>query len=494
MLEEKNLLVRTYNPSHQDFEIRGCASDSRYVYPLNIFVCKGRAFKPSYLMNAVIAGATAFMCQEHMAAPLARKMPGVPYITVRDIRLAMAWVSAMSYDYPDLRIPIVGITGTKGKSSVSYMLRSIVDQKEKDKAAIIGSIETYDGVERKESTNTTPEAPDLWRHISYSADTKKSPLIMEVSSQGLKYDRVLGVHFEIGCFLNIDRDHISPVEHPSFEDYFESKLKLFKSCKKAVVNLDSDHIEEIMDAASSCETVLTCSSRSSTADVWASDIESMQGSICFLAHTPEWTDTITLTMPGLFNIDNALAAIAIATLLGIDASQIKAGLASTKVPGRMELIDYDNSRIQAIADYAHNRLSFQKFFESCAEEFKGYKMIAVFGAVGDKCQERRKELPEVAAQWADKIIYTEDDPAHEKVEDICADLIANTPEGCDYQVIANREKAIFKAVEIASETDEPCLICLLAKGDTTTQHVGDSFVPMKPDAQSFIEAMQQLGL
>lgn len=148
------------------------------------------------------------------------------------------------------RGPIVGITGTKGKSTSSYMLRSIIDTAAgASVCGIIGSIDTYDGVEHIESKNTTPEAPDLWRHLTHARTAQLVSMVMEVSSQALKYDRTLGVSLDIACFLNIGTDHISPVEHPSFEDYFTSKLKIFSQCRRAVVNLGTEHLGLVLDAA-----------------------------------------------------------------------------------------------------------------------------------------------------------------------------------------------------------------------------------------------------
>ena len=234
--------------SDPDAPVRGMTVDSREVEPGNLFVCKGAAFKPAFLASAVERGAGAYLCDASKLDELAGAVPGTPYLAVSDVRRAMALVAPEVYAHPERQLRIVGITGTKGKSTTAYMLKSILDAADMT-PSILGSIETDDGVEHFESHNTTPEAPELWRHLRNSVDAGRDIMVMEVSSQGLKYDRVLGLPLDIAVFLNIGRDHISGIEHPDFEDYFASKLRIFEQCDTAVVNLGSDYAERILDAA-----------------------------------------------------------------------------------------------------------------------------------------------------------------------------------------------------------------------------------------------------
>lgn len=194
---------------------------------------------------------------------------------------------------------------------------------------------------------------------------------------------------------------------------------------------------------------------------------------------------MSVSMPGLFNVDNALAAIAICEELGVSDERIAWGLAHTRVPGRMELIETGDPKLCALVDYAHNKLSYQRFFSSVSKEFAGRQIIALFGAPGGKAQERRRELPEEASKWADYLIYTEEDPAHERTEDICAEMAAHTPEGQAYEIVCDRPAAIARAVELACAAPEGAVVCLLAKGDETRQHRGDAFVPCETDAAIF---------
>jgi UDP-N-acetylmuramoyl-L-alanyl-D-glutamate--2,6-diaminopimelate ligase len=225
LLQSKALLAEAKNlPDQADdpTPITGADCDSRVVGPGHIFVCKGAAFKPAYLQSALDAGAVAYLCDEQHASELAAVAPGVPALVCTDIRSAMAVVSAQAWGHPDKHMQVVGITGTKGKTTVCYFVRAILDGAQpRSHAATLGTLETYDGIEQAASKNTTPEAPDLWRHLAHAA-SKDLDMVMEVSSQGLKYQRVDGLSYDVAAFLNIGIDHVSDIEHPTFEDYLNA--------------------------------------------------------------------------------------------------------------------------------------------------------------------------------------------------------------------------------------------------------------------------------
>lgn len=498
LLAEHNLLAGTRNTTDatRSIPITGADCDSRIVQPGHLFVCKGAAFKPTYLTGAIERGAVAYLCAEELADELEAAAPGVPALITHDVRHAMALVSAAAWGHPDRDLTVIGITGTKGKSTVSYMLRAILDGATPGSGTgVIGSINTYDGLTEIESVNTTPESPDLWRLIANMRTAGLPYLDMEVSSQALKYERVVGLTFDIGCFLNIGRDHISPVEHPTFEDYFASKLSMFDQTRVAVVNLDTEHVDEVLARAASCERMVTFSaSGREGATVWASDITTSLGRVQFYVHTPTWEAQVQLAMPGLFNVDNALAAIAIAELVGVDRERILDGLGRAQVPGRMELLvpaveGGSEPHVVGLVDYAHNKLSYQGLFSSLAKEFPGWRIVVVLGAPGGKAQERRHELPQEAARWANTLIFTEEDPAHEEPAAICAEMAAATPAGTPYEVICDREDAIRRAVELACTNPERTVVALLGKGDEALQHVGSAFVPYRTDGAIFWDAL-----
>ncbi|WP_455163065.1 Mur ligase family protein [Slackia exigua] len=461
-----------------DRPVRGMSIDSRAVSPEALFACKGAAFKPAYLEDALNAGATAYLCDESSEPDLSAHAEGVSHLVTDDIRPAMAYAARAAYGRPDKRIDIMGITGTKGKSTTSFLLKSIFAAAGM-RPSIIGSIETDDGIDAFESHNTTPEAVDLWRHVFNTAESGRKHLVMEVSSHALKYDRTLGLMLDVACFLNIGRDHISPSEHPSFEDYFASKLRIFDQCRTAVVNLDSDLVDEVLEHARRAERLLTFGVDRPEADYSARDVRPCRDGIAFDLACEGGTRLMTLGMAGLFNAENALAAIAMARIAGIGFEDIASGLAHVRVPGRMEVVRSAAGSTIALVDYAHNELSYKTFFTSVRKEHPAAKVVAVFGAPGDKAFERREVLPRVAAQFADYLIYTEEDPAHEDPRAIAEELAANTPADTPCEIIVDREQAIIRAFEVAGEND--AVVCLLAKGDETRQHRGDSFPEVKSD-------------
>ena len=483
----------------KDAQVTGADSDSRVVRPGNIFFCKGVAFKPDFLLSAIKKGAVGYLCDEDRAAELESIAPDCPSIVTANeaFREAMGLISPEAWGHPDRDVPILGITGTKGKSTCAYMVRAIVDAAYGEgRCGVMGSIDMYDGVENIESVNTTPESPDLWRHVANARDSHLASIAMEVSSHGLKYNRVDGLHLTAGAFLNLGRDHISAAEHPDFEDYFASKLRIFEHTKVGIVNLETDRAPEVLAAAQRCERVVRFAAsgkraHAEGADIWATDIVPEVGFVHFVAHTPTWEGPVTISMPGLFNVDNALAAIALCAELGVSEEAVREGLAHVRVPGRMELIPTFDPNVIGLVDYAHNKLSYQRFFSSVAEEFPGKAIIALFGAPGCKAYERRTELPQEAAKWSDVIIYTEEDPAYDPVEEICAQMAEATPDGTRYEVICDREEAIARSVELAFEFEQGAVVCLLAKGDETRQHRGSQFVPVESDPVLFERYVRQ---
>ena len=489
-------------------DVTGADCDSRVAAPGHVFICKGAAFRADYLRDALDMGAVSYLCDATHAGELAAAAPGVPALVAPDggLRRAMALVSAEAWGHPDRDLAVLGMTGTKGKSTVANMLRSIFDAgapADHPRAAIMGTIATYDGIESFESHNTTPESPDLWRHIANARTAGLDPMVMEVSSQALKYNRVDGLELAVGGFLNIGRDHISPIEHPDFEDYFASKLRIFEHTRTAVVNLKTDHAAEVLAAAARCDKVVTfCAgapeAAGRAADIWADHIEPGGGTVDFVAHTPAWTATMHLSMPGLFNVDNALCAIAFALEQGVGRGQIRDGLAACRVPGRMEVVRTSDPRITAVVDFAHNKMAFENFFPSVRRDFPGRDVIAVFGAPGCKAQERRRELAEVAGAYADHIVVCEDDPGREDPADICAEIARHIPDTCPHEIVVDRNAAVERAVRLAKENADEAgrssVVCLLAKGDDHWMKRPEGFVPDIQDRERFARAAAAVGL
>lgn len=499
LLSEKGLLAGTTNvaPANADTLLCGSDSDSRVVEPGHLFVCKGAAFKPAYLASALEKGAVAYLCDAAHADELGAVAPGTPAFLAKDehaLRTAMALASAEAWGHPDRDLKIVGITGTKGKTTTSYMLRSIVDTAlGKGSCSMIGTVETYDGSSDVPSANTTPESPDLWRHLANAKNAGLKHLVMEVSSQALKYDRSLGVGFDAGCFLNIGLDHISPREHADFEDYFSSKLKIFSQSDVAIVNLDSDKLDRILAAArAGTRHLITFGLDRPDADFWADEIRHSAEGTSFVLHAGARSLSARLPFPGDFNVSNALCAIASAQVVGISLEDAIAGLSTTVVPGRMEFLHTKDGRITSIVDFAHNRMAFESLFSAVSETLAGAYTIAVFGATGGKGVERRHDLPEVAARHVDKVILTTDDPWTEDPASICQEMERSLPEGFPHDVVLDREKAVDLAFREAAEHEGRSVVMLLGKGCERSQLMAEGPVACVTDSELAARSIAKL--
>jgi len=446
---------------------KGLADDSRNVEPGFVFFCKGNHFKKEYLDSAVEKGAIAYYSEEDYGDLL-------PKFIVPDVKKAIADFCKDYYDDPSSKLKLAGITGTKGKSTILYYLRSImsfVDATKDGKFGFVSTIENYDGSTLVESHLTTPESIELNTLLSNMVKNNIHYAGMEVSSQGLKYKRVDGLQYEIGCFTNFSKDHISPIEHSDIDDYFYSKLKLVSLCKRFIVNLDDDKSAKIIDECKKhgIKEIYGISQKAKTSNSCISlspkNIRKEGGYTVF-----ELGDfgTIKLSMPGLFNVDNACFAAIMARVFGASNEAIARGLLIAKASGRMEIYKNSKEDIIGIVDFAHNKLSFEKIMDSTKTEYPGWTLQAVFGCPGSKAFERREDLPMVASRYMDYCYICEDDPFMEKAEDICKTVYENlTQFGGKGEIIVDRKNAIETAVKRAKPNT---VILFLAKGCDTYMH------------------------
>ena len=485
---KKHNLIEKINIDDEllDMEINYITHNSKDVKDNTLYICKGLKYKSIYLKEAIDNGALLYVCEKENATEDA------PHIIVNDIRKSLALISILYYNEPASKLNLIGITGTKGKSTTSYYIKSIIDNYLKNKGkdmAIVSSIDVYDGISVKESLITSPESIDLQKIMANTVKAGLSDLVMEVSSQALKLDRVYGLTFDVGAFLNISPDHISEIEHKDYDDYFYSKLKFFKQVKNLVINLDTDRLDEVLKEAKNVNSVITFSTKKKTADIYAYDITKIDYiTTKFRVRTPKFDEEFILTMPGLFNVSNALASIGIAYILNIPYENMYEGLRVARTSGRMELHATKDNKTIAIVDYAHNKLSFEKLYESVKSEYPTKKIITVFGCPGGKAQIRRHDLG-ILSGLNSKVTYlTAEDPGPEDVTKICEEIAFYVKKSNGkYKIIEDREEAIKKAI-----LDNPgCIILITGKGNETRQKYGGEYLPCKTDTECVKEAFLQ---
>lgn len=486
MLRGKGLVTASFIPGKQGGrEVAFISYDTREMEPGTLFVCKGAHFKDEYLAAALKGGAFAYIAEKkHEEAG-----DDVPYIIVNDMRKTLAVMADYYYDSAWSKIKTIGITGTKGKSTTTFFMKQILDDFEeangRPETAVVSGIDNYDGAVREESRRTTPEAFELWQHFSNAVESGIGYLTMEVSSQALKYDRTYGINFDIGCFMNIGEDHISPIEHPTLEDYIESKMILFRQCKTAVINKDSKYAKMALSAAEASdvtERILTFG-ENGDADIVGYDVRPGRDGVTFRAKRDDaengFDEEFTLGLPGTFNVSNALAAITISYALGIPVEYMKSGLRKARVAGRMEVFRNRSNDLAVIVDYAHNQMSFQALFDSTAKEYPGWTVNIVFGCPGKKALGRRKTLGEIAGKCAALTYITEEDEGEEPVEVISKEVAGNVAAaGGKYVIINDREKAIHTAImDAGPET----VILITGKGRETRQKRGMKYIDTPSD-------------
>lgn len=483
LLSEKGLCREADLRGKDETEVKGLSYDSKESGKDFLFICKGAAFKEAYLNDAVEQGALAYVSEKDY------HIEGVPCLLVSDIRRAMPVLADMYFNSPQDKMTLIGVGGTKGKTSTACFIKSILDERAgalgEPKCGIWASTHHFDGEVEEESHITTPESVELYRFLARAVENGVRYFVTEVSSQALKYHRVEGLRFDVGTVLNVSEDHISPIEHSDFEDYLNSKLLMFDRTENAVVNLDSDCVDRMLARAQAAETITTISLSDPAADYRAENIRNTCSGSEFTVDGERYETALL----GRFNVENALAAIATAKLLGIGQASITKGISHTKVKGRMEVYRSADDRVIGIVDYAHNRLSFEKLFSSLRQEFPGYRIVAIFGAPGGKALQRREELGTVAAGYADDIFLTAEDPGFERVVDICTEIGSYVEkQNRPYTIFEERGEAIRTAVENARGKT---LIVMTGKGNETFQKIEGRYDETLSDVEYIIQYLEK---
>lgn len=434
--------------------------DSRTAREGSLFICKGMNFKPEYLDTALQQGAPCYLSEQ-------RYYWDVPAIIVIDARRALAAVAAEFYGHPADKLKVVGLTGTKGKTTTTYFIKNILDAWLPYRSAVLSTVEMFTGGESTEAHLTTPESLELQQCFEDTLEHGIGYLTMEVSSQAYKLQRTYGTTFEVGMFLNISEDHIGPLEHPNFEDYFQCKLQLMKNCRTAILYRGTDRFEEILQTAREHAKQVLVYGEDSTCDAWTENIRKENRGFSFDVCTPESRRRFLIHMEGRFNVTNALAAITAARSLGVDDDAIAHGIEDVSVQGRMNF--YEKNGVTVIVDYAHNFLSFTELFRSLREDFPGRPIKVLCGCPGHKNMKRRVDIGHLCGQNADYVYLTAEDPGFEDPAEICREMTGYIEESHNhYTIIPDRTEAIETAIRESKPGD---LLILAGKGEEDYQKV-----------------------
>ncbi len=462
----KDLLERSDYQCMQgkvDAEISSLVYDSRKIEKDSVFVCiSGAAFDGhEFAGQAAEKGAAAVVVEKEVKVP-----EGVTVIRVEDTRLALAEMSAAYFGYPAEELTTIGITGTKGKTTITYMIRQVLEHAGQ-KTGLIGTIETIIGDERIPSVNTTPESYVVQESFRKMADAGCKNVVMEVSSQGLMLHRVSGFTFDYGMFTNLAEDHIGENEHKDMDDYIHCKSLLFQQCRQGIVNGDDDYVERIIkDHTCAIETYGMKDSN----DVYAENVELIQepgylGVAYDLKGKQEYR--VSVDIPGDFTVYNSLAAISLCRHMGIVKEDVLEALNAIQVKGRLEIVKTPGEYTLMI-DYAHNAMSLSSLLTTI-RKYHPNKIYCLFGCGGNRAKSRRYEMGEVSSNLADLTVVTSDNPRYEEPMDIINDILVGVRKGPGkYVTIPDRKEAIRYCMEHAGKGD---IVILAGKGHEDYQEI-----------------------
>ena len=447
-------------------EVTDIYYDSRKVTPGGLFVCIVGTLRDShdYAADVAAKGAAVLAIQHDLPAEVLAALPDVTVVKFESTRYAMALLSTAYFGRPALEMTMVGVTGTKGKTTTTHMIKAVLEAAG-HKVGMVGTNGVYYPGHHYDLNNTTPESYELQKILRQLADAGCDACVMEVSSQGIMMDRVAGIHYKVGVFTNLYPDHIGPGEHSSFEEYRSWKGKLFQRCDIGVVNIDDANTEALLEGHT-CQ--LVTYGRGEAADYRAGEYQLLRThdflGVQFHVSGKDDMD-VKVNMPGEFSVYNALAALAVGKVLGLPDEAIHEGLGKCVVKGRVELVPI-SKRFTILLDYAHNEVSTESLLTTL-RAYHPHRLVVVFGCGGNRSKLRRYGMGEICAKMADFSIVTEDNNRFEKVEDIIADIRVGMEKGnpdAKYIEIPDRLDALHYAVDHAQEGD---LIAVIGKGHET---------------------------
>lgn len=424
---------------------------------------------------------------------VSKEVPGleasdITVIKVADTRYAMAFISAAYFGYPAEKLKVIGVTGTKGKTTTTYLVKSILENAGY-KVGLVGTIETIIAAEHIPSKNTTPESYVLQSYLAKMVEAGLDAVVMEVSSQGLKLHRTQGMVFDLGIFTNLEPDHIGPNEHESFENYMHCKGLLFKQCKVGIVNGDDKHCEQVIEGHT-CE--IERFGMSEATDLRAENLKLLRKKgVLGVSFSAKGLINMEVEVgtPGKFSVYNALTAIAICRHFCVSEENMKKALLEAHVKGRIEPVKVSD-HFTLLIDYAHNAMSLESLL-STLKEYEPHRLVCLFGCGGNRSKLRRYEMGEISGRLADLTIITSDNPRFEKPQDIIEDIkVGIGKTDGKYVEICDRKEAIRYAIEHGKEGD---IIVLAGKGHEDYQEIEGVKYPM--DERNLIrDILVELGM
>ena len=467
-----------------DVNVNELVYNTKKVTKESMFVCiKGAAFDShDAAADAAKSGAIVIVAEHPVEVP-----EGICVVLVKDTRYALALISAAYFDYPVRKLKVIGITGTKGKTTTTFMIRSILEHAG-IRTGLIGTIETIIGDRHIPASNTTPESYTIQAYFAAMVEAGCQVAVMEVSSQGLKLHRTAGILFDIGIFTNLAPDHIGPNEHESFEEYLECKSRLFRQCRVGIVNADDEHCGQILEGHT-CQ--VETYGFSEKADLRASDVKlvSRPGFLGVAYHVSGLADfDVEIDMPGRFSVYNSLVAIAVCRHFDISREDVLEALETAQTKGRIEKIKVSDD-FTLMIDYAHNAMSLESLLTTL-KEYHPKRLVCLFGCGGNRSRMRRFEMGEVSGRLADLTVITSDNPRFEEPQAIIDDIRTGI-EKTDgkYIEIIDRKEAIRYVIEHGQPGD---VIVLAGKGHEDYQEIRGVKYPM--DERVLIrEVLEELG-
>ncbi len=451
-------------------EVSALVYDTRKVTEGCLFVCiKGLVYDShEHVAEIVAAGARCIVAERPVEVP-----EGVTLIEVEDTRYALAILSSAWFDWPARRMKVIGVTGTKGKTTTTFMIKGILEHAGY-RVGLIGTIEAIIGDERIPADNTTPESYLIQEYFSRMVEAGCEICVMEVSSQGLMMHRTAGIPFEIGIFTNLVPDHIGPNEHASFEEYAACKGLLFRQCRYGIANIDDENFDLVLDGHT-CD--LETIGFSEKADYRASDMELLggEGYLGVRYHISGKLDMdVEIDVPGRFSVYNSLVAIAVCEHFRVSKDDLKEALRVVKTKGRIEMIPMPGN-FTLMIDYAHNAMALESLLNTL-REYHPKRLVCVFGCGGSRSKLRRYEMGEVSGRLADLSIITSDNPRYEEPQAIIDDIkIGMAKTDGDFVEICDRKEAIRYAIGNALDGD---VIVLAGKGHEDYQEIKGVKYPM----------------